>query len=94
VHLAISGDEALRVLPLLPAPPDLVIADYHLEDGALGVSELARLSQAAGRNLPGIIITANRTKEVQSVVKQHGYGLLNKPVKPAQLRSLMIQMLN
>jgi PAS domain S-box-containing protein len=94
VYVAASGDEALRVLPSLPAAPDLVIADYHLDDGALGVSELERVSRACGRALPGIIITANRAKEVQAVARRHGYRLLNKPVKPAQLRSLMIQMLS
>jgi two-component system, sensor histidine kinase len=93
VHLAASGDQALELLPALPSAPDLVIADYHLDDGALGVSELARLSRACGKDLPGIIITANRTKEVQAIATRQGYRLLNKPVKPAQLRSLMTQML-
>jgi len=54
---------------------------------------VARISRACGRTLPGIIITANRTKEVQAIAQQHGYRLLNKPVKPAQLRSLMMQLL-
>jgi PAS domain S-box-containing protein len=94
VALARSGEEAVALLPSLPAAPDLVIADYHLDDGALGVAELARLSRACGRHIPGIVITANRTKEVQSIALQHGYRLLNKPVKPAQLRSLMIQLLS
>ena len=74
--------------------PDLVIADYHLDDGALGVSELDRISRACGRDLPCIILTANRSKEVQKIARQHGCRVLNKPVKPAQLRSLMIQMLS
>ena len=94
VCLAGSGDEALALLPSLPALPNLVIADYHLDGGALGVAEVGRLSRACGRALPGIIITANRTKEVQSIAQQHGYRLLNKPVKPAQLRSLMMQLLS
>jgi PAS domain S-box-containing protein len=93
VFAAASGDEAVGMLPSLPASPDLVIADYHLDDGELGVAAIDHVSRACGRALPGIIITANRAKEVQAVAKQHGYRLLNKPVKPAQLRSLMNQML-
>ena len=93
VYSATSGDEALQVLPGLPSPPDIVIADYHLDDGVSGVTELQRISRACGRVLPGIIITANRTEEAQEIVRRHGYRLLNKPVKPAQLRSLMIQMI-
>jgi two-component system, sensor histidine kinase len=92
--VARSGDEALRLLPSLLGAPDLVIADYHLDDGALGVSELGRISRACGRDLPCIILTANRSKEVQEIARQHGCRVLNKPVKPAQLRSLMIQMLS
>ncbi|HTY65167.1 MAG TPA: NahK/ErcS family hybrid sensor histidine kinase/response regulator [Alphaproteobacteria bacterium] len=93
VYSATSGDEALQVLPGLPAPPDIVIADYHLDDGVSGVTELQRISRACGRVLPGIIITANRTQEAQEIARRHGYRLLNKPVKPAQLRSLMIQLI-
>ena len=94
VYAAASGDEAVGMLPTLPASPDLVIADYHLDDGELGVAAIEHVSRACGRTRPGIIITANRAKEVQAVAKQHGYRLLNKPVKPAQLRSLMNQMLS
>jgi two-component system, sensor histidine kinase len=93
VYSATSGDEALQVLPELPAPPDIVIADYHLDDGVSGITELQRISRACGRVLPGIIITANRTEEAQEIARRHGYRLLNKPVKPAQLRSLMIQLI-
>lgn len=93
VYSATSGDEALQALAELPAPPDIVIADYHLDDGASGVTELQRISRACGRVLPGIIITANRTEEAQEIARRHGYRLLNKPVKPSQLRSLMIQMI-
>jgi two-component system, sensor histidine kinase len=94
VCVATSGDAALTLLPSLPSVPDLVIADFHLDDGAIGVTEIGRISEACGRKLPCIIITANRSSEVKIVAKQHGCRLLNKPVKPAQLRSLMTQMLN
>ena len=93
VHSALSGDEALRLLPSLRAPPDVVIADYHLDDGALGLTELDRISRACGRSLPAILITANRATEIQALAKQHGCRLLRKPIKPAQLRSLLVETL-
>lgn len=71
-----------------------MIADFHLDDGADGVTEIGRISQACGRTLPCILITANRLSEVKVIAKEHGYRLLNKPIKPAQLRSLMTQMLS
>jgi two-component system, sensor histidine kinase len=94
VCVAASGEAALGLLPTLPSIPDLVIADFHLDDGADGVTEIGRISQACGRTLPCILITANRLSEVKVIAKEHGYRLLNKPIKPAQLRSLMTQMLS
>jgi CheY-like chemotaxis protein/anti-sigma regulatory factor (Ser/Thr protein kinase) len=91
--LATSGEQALKLLPSLSGAPDLIIADYHLDDGALGVSELGRISRACRKDLPCIILTANRSKQVQEIARQHGCRVLNKPVKPAQLRSLMVQLL-
>lgn len=93
VHPATSGEEALGLLRSIPQPPDLVLADYHLDEGALGTRELARVSAACGRAVPAIIITANRSKEVRAIARDHGYRLLAKPIKPAQLRSLMAQLL-
>jgi DNA-binding response OmpR family regulator len=73
----------------LAKPPDLLIADYHLDDGALGVTEVERLRAACGYRLPVIIITANRTAELVTEAQEQGCMVLNKPVRPAQLRALM-----
>lgn len=86
---ATNGAEALARLSELPRVPDLLIADYHLDDGALGVNEVARLRAAAGAVLPAVIITANRTAELADEARAAGCLLLNKPVKPAQLRAVM-----
>jgi len=91
--VAVSGDEALDLLGHLPRPPDLVIADYHLEAGTTGITEICRIRRTLGRKVPGIVITANQTPTVQALVKQHGFWLLRKPLNPAQLRALLTQLL-
>lgn len=93
VTLAASGDEAVRHLGDLPRPPDLLIADYHLDDGAVGIVEIARLRELCGRSLPAILITADRTAELVAEARAKGCMLLNKPVRPAQLRALMASLL-
>jgi signal transduction histidine kinase/CheY-like chemotaxis protein len=93
VLVAASGDEALAMLPQLPAPPAAVIADYHLEAGSVGIAEIERVRQALARPIPAIVITADHGAAVQAMVKQHGHWLLKKPVNPAQLRSLLTQIL-
>lgn len=86
---AMSGDQALIRLATMERLPDLLIADYHLDDGALGVNEVTRLRAACGSNLPAILITANRTPELADEAKAADCLVLNKPVKPAQLRAVM-----
>jgi CheY-like chemotaxis protein len=71
----------------------VVIADYHLDDGALGITELDRIAAVCGTRLPAIVITANRSTEIQAMARRHGFRLLRKPIKPAQLRSLLVEML-
>ena len=91
--VAASGEEALDLMAGLSRPPDLVIADYHLGAGTTGVTEICRIRQMLEKPVPGIIITANNTPEVQAVVQQHGLRLLRKPLNPAQLRALLTQLL-
>ena len=91
--VAASGEEALDLMAGLSRPPDLVIADYHLGAETTGVTEICRIRRMLEKPVPGIIITANNTPEVQAVVQQHGLRLLRKPLNPAQLRALLTQLL-
>ncbi len=93
VAAAASAEEALTVLAALPAPPDVVVADYHLEDGALGVDAIDAVRIAIGRDAPGLVITADRAPEVYDAAAARGLELLNKPVKPAKLRAVLTQLL-
>jgi CheY-like chemotaxis protein len=74
--------------------PDIVLADYHLEPGITGLNVLCRLRDEHGLKTPGVIITADRSPETAERVKAEGYGLLNKPLRPAKLRALMTRALN
>jgi CheY-like chemotaxis protein len=69
------------------ARPDIVIADYHLDDGT-GIDAVGRLRDRFGP-LPAMLITADRTAEVRAGAEREGMVLLNKPVKPAALRATL-----
>ena len=43
----------------------------------------------AGRAIPGVVITADRSEEVKAILAEADLPVLTKPVKPAQLRALM-----
>ena len=70
--------------------PDLVIADYHLDDGT-GIDAIARLRGMFGP-LPAILATADRTPEVRASADREDVVLLNKPVKPAALRAALTRL--
>jgi two-component system, sensor histidine kinase len=89
VMTAATGDEALATIARRGGPPDLLIADYHLDDGALGIDEIVRIRKSAGRPVPAVLVTANRTPELVEEAKNLNLPVLNKPVKPAQLRALV-----
>src|SRR5262245_58703977 len=71
--------------------PDIILADYHLDDGT-GVEAVAAVRAAAGSEPAVIIITADHSADVQREVRLHGYNLLRKPLKAAALRALMHQV--
>lgn len=91
--IAASGQAAIAMLPELSPGPDVIIADYHLGNGATGVAQIQRIREILGRPLPGIIITADHSQAIQNLVKQQGFWLLKKPLNPAQLRSLLSSIL-
>lgn len=65
--------------------PDVILADYHLGTEENGLSLVKRL--AHGR--PAALITADHSEELAQQVREAGFTLLRKPVKPAALRAFL-----
>ena len=73
--------------------PDLVIADYHLDDGARGFDAIDAVQRQIGAAIPACIVTADHSPAVLEAAAARGLEILRKPVKPAELRSLMAYLL-
>jgi CheY-like chemotaxis protein/two-component sensor histidine kinase len=73
--------------------PGLVLMDYHLSDQSNGLDVMRHLEAITEIPLPGIVITADRSAALEESVREKGYGLLRKPIKPAALRALMTNTL-
>ncbi|MGD2127705.1 MAG: PAS-domain containing protein [Lysobacterales bacterium] len=73
--------------------PDIVLVDYHLADHRHGLDVMEHLARITGQVLCAIVITADRSVELEEAVQQRGYALLRKPIKPAALRALMANTL-
>ena len=92
VLTAASPEVAIGLLRRGRRRPAAVIADYHL-DGCTGADAIGMLRAGFGADIPAIVITADRMPEVQRELDALGVPMLNKPVRPAQLRSLLTRML-
>ncbi len=86
-----SAAEALQSADAATAP-ELIIADYHLENGVTGLDAIATLRRRWG-DVPAVVATADYTEEVASLVAGAGHHLMHKPVRPARLRSLITHVL-
>ena len=84
--------EAERRLAEGAPVPDVILADYHLDGDVAGSDVVAALRIRIGRAVPAAIITADRTPELRDALVEAGFPILQKPVKPAQLRALLARL--
>ncbi|WP_019614845.1 NahK/ErcS family hybrid sensor histidine kinase/response regulator [Psychromonas ossibalaenae] len=73
---------------------DILIVDYHLDDGINGVDVAEQVIHLRGSPLPVLMITANYNKSLKNEIKEQGLLLLNKPVKAIKLKTSMLHLLN
>jgi len=76
-------------LGLKGVAPDIILADYHLDDDQNGVDAMDNIRSRYGAHLPGILITANTNKDLIDDIERRGYHYMAKMVKPAALRALI-----
>lgn len=86
VLVAPSGTEAAELLDEIDLSPDIIIADYQLDNAELGTEAIQTLRQDRG-TIPSMVITANRSQEVALACKALGVGLIYKPIDPQVLRA-------
>lgn len=79
-----AAGEALR--------PELLLLDYQLDEGLTGLDLLTELRRDWGP-VPAVLITADHSVAVADAARDAGCFLLNKPLKPLALRSLVNQLL-
>ncbi len=90
VLAARNAVEAIAVVAA--ATPDLLLLDYHLDDGRTGLMLREQL-RAVMPERPCVIITADHSEDVRSEVAAAGCQLLHKPLKPLALKSVMARVL-
>ncbi|WP_269931088.1 PAS domain-containing hybrid sensor histidine kinase/response regulator [Aminobacter sp. HY435] len=86
-----SGSAAFMADSNETATPEIILADYHL-DGENGLDVIKSLRNVYGESTPAVLITADRSNEVRAAADAMDVAVLNKPLKPAVLRSMMNRM--
>lgn len=87
-----SVEEALLLTRL--QPPDLVISDYRLRQQRTGAEAIATLRSFYGEQLPALLITGDTAPERLVEARASGIPLLHKPVSPAQLHRVLVEILS
>jgi len=79
-----------KVLRSNKALPEVIIADYHLDDTD-GLELIKALRWQTQVDTPAVLVTADRTPIVRDAAAAMHVHVLNKPLKPAALRALLTQ---
>jgi CheY-like chemotaxis protein len=88
VVTAESYGEAVAKLSEIGQRPDLIVCDYRLPRGPMGVDAIEMLRDAF--EIPALLISGDANSP-QSNAQQGGYHLLHKPVNAAAFRAALIE---
>ena len=72
---------------------DLLIADYHLDDDVIGTEVVEAILARRNTVIPVLMITANYSNELKLKMREVGYSLINKPIKPLKLKTTLSHLL-
>ncbi len=85
VRVATKGDDLLDLEEI-----DYILSDQFLEGRETGLELISKLREKIGRKVPAAILTGGDAGLLESACKANDILLLTKPLRPAQLRSVLI----
>ncbi len=88
-----ATDEQSAVAALAGVAPDAILADYHLDHGLTGWDVVLAVRGRFDQALPAVMITADRSDQCRQQLQGCGVPVLNKPVKPGKMRSVLSHLL-
>lgn len=94
VLTATSMAEATARVRVAAGAVDVIIADYHLAEGPIGVEAIDSIQALLPVRAPAMLITGDRSTGLREEAGRRGYPVLNKPVKPAPLRAMLTHLLS
>jgi Na+/proline symporter/signal transduction histidine kinase/CheY-like chemotaxis protein len=74
--------------------PDLMLFDYHLDQGATGVEVALQLAEHFGVTAPVVINSADQSGDIRQDALNAGFHFMLKPLKEVSLKRLLQRLLN
>ena len=91
VLTATTATQARELLAEIELCPDVILADYQLDDGEFGTDAIFDIRNIHG-SVPAAILTANRSSEISALCKKNKLQLLHKPIEPDTLRQFLASL--
>jgi CheY-like chemotaxis protein len=88
-----SGGEVRRALSQHLRQPDLIVADYWLDDGETGLAVIQELRRDAEIGIPAIILTADRDMALTVNATAHDIAFLQKPANAQRIRRTAMELM-
>lgn len=93
ITTALSLDHLREQLAVGAAPLDLLIVDYHLNNDVNGIDVVTDILRQRPDQPPVLMVTANYSNELKQQIRDRGYRLLHKPIRPLKLKTVLSHML-
>jgi signal transduction histidine kinase len=77
-------------VPDQPGRWDLVITDFDLGEGRTGSDCIVAVRGMVGWSLPAVVMSGHDAARVRDELSDEGIPILSKPVRPAELRSIIM----
>ena len=71
----------------------MIVSDYHLPDGKLGIEVISELRASLAAETPAFLMSGDIDAAHQRLASASGLRLLHKPINPMALRAMCIQVL-
>lgn len=93
VRVASHQDAALALVEPHKWTPEIIVADQHLNFNTLGSDTILAIRTALNRHVPAVIVTADPSGALSATARDARIEVMQKPLRPAELRALMAHLL-
>ena len=90
----VAGGTAEALAMMGEEPPDVILADYNLDNDDTGLQAIAALRKAAGIEVPAIVVSARRDPEIGRASMAMGAPMLEKPLRAEELQIVLHKLLS